>query len=72
MIIRKYINLNAPLTEEQIARLKKLEEMPDDEINFDDIPEQTPEQLKQFRRVFPLEKVKSPIRDELVKTAIAQ
>ena len=53
MIIRKNINLNAPLTPEQIAELDALEAMPDDEINFDDIPELTDEQLARMKRVPP-------------------
>lgn len=48
MIIRKEIDLTAPLTEEQILMLKEMDKMP---ITFDeDCPELTEEQLKQFRR----------------------
>lgn len=60
MIVRKVIDLNAPLTPEQEAELKALSEMSDDDIVFDeDCPPQTPEQLKQFRRVNPRRKEKS-------------
>lgn len=34
-----------PLTREQIARLEKLRDLPDDQIDFSDIPPSTPEQL---------------------------
>ena len=54
MIIRKIINVHAPLTEEQKARLKVLKEMRDEDIVFDeDCPELTEEELKQFKRVYP-------------------
>lgn len=54
MLVTKIIDLNAPLTPEQIERLKLLENMTDDDIVFDeDCPPQTEEELKQFRRVNP-------------------
>ena len=57
MIIRKCIDFNAPLTAEQKAWLKKLAEMPDEEIVFDeDCPELTDEQLARMKRVNPLKK----------------
>jgi len=57
MLVTKVINLNAPLTPEQIERLKILENMSDDDIVFDeDCPKQTEEQLKQFKRVNPSRK----------------
>lgn len=60
MLIQKVIDLNAPLTPEQEAELKVLSEMSDDDIVFDeDCPKQTPEQLKQFKRVNPRRKEKS-------------
>ena len=60
MIVRKVIDLNAPLTPEQLERLKLLENMTDEDIVYDeDCPPQTPEQLKKFRRVNPRRKEKS-------------
>ena len=57
MLVTKVIDLNAPLRPEQIERLKLLENMTDDDIVFDeDCPPQTPEQLKQFKRVNPRRK----------------
>ena len=57
MLVTKVIDLNAPLTPEQIERLKILENMSDDDIVFDeDCPKQTEEQLKQFKRVNPRRK----------------
>ena len=57
MLVTKIIDLNAPLTPEQLARLKLLENMSDDDIVFDeDCPPQTAEQLKQFKRVNPRRK----------------
>jgi len=54
MLVTKVIDLNAPLTPEQLERLKLLENMTDDDIVFDeDCPPQTDEQLKKFRRVNP-------------------
>lgn len=47
MIIRKEIDLNAPLTDEQKQMLKALKDRP---IEFDeDCPELTEEQLSQFK-----------------------
>ena len=60
MIVRKVIDLNAPLTPEQLERLKLLENMTDEDIIYDeDCQPQTPEQLKKFRRVHPRRKEKS-------------
>ena len=54
MLVEKVIDLNAPLTPEQIARLDALEKMSDDDIVYDeDAPKLTEEQLKKFRRVYP-------------------
>ncbi len=48
MIIRKDIDLNSPLTEEQIKMLKKAETSP---IIFDeDCPELTDEELAELKR----------------------
>ena len=55
MIVKKFINFDDPLTPEQIAELKALEEMPDEEIIYDDeFPELTDEELSEFRRIVPL------------------
>lgn len=57
MLVTKVIDLNAPLTHEQLERLKLLENMTDDDIVYDeDCPPQTEEQLKQFKRVNPRRK----------------
>ena len=57
MLVTKVIDLNAPLTPEQEAELDALSKMTDDDIVFDeDCPPQTPEQLKQFKRVNPRRK----------------
>ena len=54
MLVTKVIDLNAPLTPEQLERLKLLENMTDDDIVYDeDCPPQTDEQLKKFKRVNP-------------------
>ena len=60
MLITKVIDLNAPLTQEQKAELDALSKMSDEDIVYDeDCPPQTPEQLKQFRRVNSRRKEKS-------------
>ena len=57
MIIRRVIDVNAPLTEEQKAELEYLRNMSDDDIVYDeDCPELTEEQLAQFKRVNPRRK----------------
>ena len=49
MVVRKDIDINKPLTEEEIKMLENAEKMP---IVYDeDSPELTDEQFKQFRRV---------------------
>lgn len=54
MLVRKVIDVNAPLTEEQKARLAILKQMTDDDIVYDeDCPKLTEEQLNQFKRVYP-------------------
>lgn len=51
MIIRKEIDLNVPLTEEQILMLKEMDKAP---IVFDeDSPELTEEQLKKLSKASP-------------------
>jgi hypothetical protein len=58
-IVTKIIDVNAPLTEEQKARLAVLKNMSDEDIVYDeDCPELTDEQLKQFKRVNPRRKEK--------------
>ena len=60
MLVTKVIDINAPLTPEQLERLKLLENMTDDDIVFDeDCPLQTDEQLKKFKRVNPRHKEKA-------------
>jgi len=60
MLVTKVIDLNAPLTPEQLERLKLLENMTEDDIVFDeDCPPQTDEQLKLFQRVNPRRKDKA-------------
>ena len=57
MLVTKVIDINAPLTPEQLERLKLLENMTDDDIVYDeDCPPQTEEQLKKFKRVNPRRK----------------
>jgi len=54
MLVTRVINVNAPLTEEQKARLAILKTMTDDDIVYDeDCPELTDEELSQFKRVNP-------------------
>ena len=54
MLVTRIIDVNAPLTPEQKARLEALKQMSDDDIVYDDdCPKLTEEQLKQFRRVNP-------------------
>lgn len=60
MLVTKVIDISAPLTPEQLERLKLLENMSDDDIVFDeDCPPQTEEQLKKFKRVNPRRKEKA-------------
>lgn len=60
MLVTKVIDINAPLTPEQLERLKLLENTSDDDIVFDeDCPPQTDEQLKKFKRVNPRRKEKA-------------
>ncbi len=57
MLVTRVIDVNAPLTEEQKARLAILKNMTDDDIVYDeDCPELTDEELKQFKRVNPRRK----------------
>lgn len=54
MLVTRVINVNAPLTEEQKARLAILKTMTDDDIVYDeDCRELTDEELSQFKRVNP-------------------
>ena len=56
-IVRRVIDVNAPLTPEQKERLAILRNMTDDDIIYDeDCPKLTEEQLAQFKRVNPLPK----------------
>ena len=57
MLVRRVIDVNAPLTEEQKAELEYLRNMSDDDIVYDeDCPKLTEEELKKFKRVNPLPK----------------
>ena len=57
MLVRRVIDVNAPLTPEQKERLAILRNMTDDDIIYDeDCPKLTEEQLAQFKRVNPLPK----------------
>ena len=54
MLVRKVIDIRAPLRPEQIERLKLLDDIKDEDIVYDeDCPELTDEQLKKFKRVNP-------------------
>lgn len=54
MLVTRIIDVNAPLTPEQKARLEALKQLSDDDIIYDeDCPKLTDEQLNQFRRVNP-------------------
>ena len=61
MLVRKWINIGAPLTPEQHERLKLLDDIKDEDIIFDeDCPELTDELLKKrFKRVNPRRKDKA-------------
>ena len=43
-------DLLPPLTDAQLQNLEKLAIMPDDQINYDNIPKLTEEQLAEFKR----------------------
>lgn len=54
MLVRRVIDVNAPLTDEQKAELEYLRNMTDDDIVYDeDCPKLTEEQLAQFKPVNP-------------------
>ena len=54
MLVRKVIDVSAPLRPEQLERLKLLDNIKDEDISYDeDCPELTEEQLKKFKRVNP-------------------
>lgn len=49
MLVRKIINVAAPLTEEELERLKLLRNMKDEDITYDeDCPPMTEEQLDEL------------------------
>ena len=57
MLVRKVIDVSAPLRPEQIERLKLLDNIKDEDIVYDeDCPELSDEQLKRFKRVNPRRK----------------
>lgn len=54
MLVRKVIDISAPLRPEQLERLKLLDNIKDEDIVYDeDCPKLTDEQLKKFKRVNP-------------------
>ncbi len=54
MLVRRVIDVNAPLTEEQKKRLEILKQMTDDDIVYDeDCRKLTEEELSKFKRVNP-------------------
>ena len=61
MLVRKWIDVGAPLTPEQLERLKLLDDIKDEDITYDeDCPELTDELLqKRFKRVNPRRKEKA-------------
>lgn len=57
MLVRKWIDVGAPLTPEQLERLKLLDDIKDEDIVYDDdCPKLTEEQRKRFKRVNPRRK----------------
>ena len=48
-IVRYTIDTLPRITEEEMAAMRVLADMPDDEIDCSDIPEMTEEELAQFR-----------------------
>ena len=55
MIVKKFIKFGEPLTPEQLEELRLLEEMPDEDIIYDEeFPKLTEEELAEFKRVNPL------------------
>ena len=55
-IVTYILHKGQPLTEEEKERLEVLKNMKDEDIDLSDIPEITPEQAKQFKRVNPKRK----------------
>ena len=55
-IVTYTLHKGQPLTEEEKERLEVLKNMKDEDIDLSDIPEITPEQAKQFKRVNPKRK----------------
>lgn len=54
MLVRRIIDVNAPLTPEQEAELEVLKNMTDDDIVYDeDCRKLTEEELSKFKRVNP-------------------
>ena len=54
MLVRKVIDISAPLRPEQLERLKLLDNIKDEDIVYDeDCPKLTDEQLKKFKRFYP-------------------
>ena len=53
MLVQKVINIYDPLTDEEKEQMEILKNMPDEEIDYSDIPKLMDEQLKKFKRVNP-------------------
>ena len=54
--IKHTLDTRRPLTAKDREELKRLAAMPDDQINYDDIPELTDAQLAAMRRGEPLQR----------------
>ena len=52
-IVTYILHKGQPFTEEELEEIEALKNMKDEDIDFSDIPEITPEQAKQFKRVNP-------------------
>ena len=52
-IVTYILHKGQPFTEEELEEIEALKNLKDEDIDFSDIPEITPEQAKQFKRVNP-------------------
>ena len=52
-IVTYILHKGQPFTEEELEEIEALKNMKDEDIDLSDIPEITPEQAKQFKRVNP-------------------
>ena len=55
-IVTYILHKGQPFTEEELEEIEALKNMKDEDIDLSDIPEITPEQAKQFKRVNPKRK----------------